>query len=459
MSMGLEILRRFDVDYQTHQGVRRMTADPHNSNFCSIPIDRLPRGATLGSTIYDSERTKLLTAGIGITDQLIDSLHRRQVESVVVSQRDMGRIAAFQPQGKARSAVASREPITINHHNDVSRELDRDTDRTGGGALTPSENAFAKRLNPTSQAAYDHDFTNFLAEKREHHVDRLSTLNEACIRGDSSALSCIASIIGETLDSAIEDIDAFTCLGANPYSLPYPARHSLHTAMLATSVGAKLGLDEFDIRELGIGCMIHDIGMLAIDRMTVGARKVLDAGEFVEIAKHPFITFDILEANLDAIPSAARMVAYQMHERADGSGYPRGRTLEQTHPLARVASAIDAYTALVAPRPHRPGMLPYYAMEKMVKDVGQGVYDPQVVRGLLRTIGLFPLGSYVELSDGSVGRVIRASENYTRPVLERWKAGHLSATPTIIDLMMEPELSVRRPVADPKSVPHVAVKR
>ena len=248
------------------------------SGYCSISIDRLPARRMLGSTIYDSEQTKLLTAGVGITDQLIDSLHRRKVDSVVVSQRDMGRIVAFQPQGKARSAVASRESVTTDYHNDVSRELDRDNERTGGGVLTPSENAFAKRLNPTPQAAYDHDFTNFLAEKREHHVDKLSTLNEACIRGDTSALSSIATIIGETLDSAIEDIDAFTCLGANPYSVPYPARHSLHSAMLATSVGAKLGLDETNLRELGIGCMIHDIGMLAIDRMTVGARKVLDAG-------------------------------------------------------------------------------------------------------------------------------------------------------------------------------------
>jgi HD-GYP domain-containing protein (c-di-GMP phosphodiesterase class II) len=429
------------------------------SGYCSISIDRLPRGATLGSTIYDSEQTKLLTAGVGITDQLIDSLHRRKVDSVVVSQRDMGRIVAFQPQGKARSAVAARESVNTDYHNDVSRELDRENERTGGAALTPSENAFAKRLNPTPQAAYDQEFTNFLAEKREHHVDKLSTLNEACIRGDTSALSSIATIIGETLDSAVEDIDAFTCLGANPYSVPYPARHSLHSAMLATSVGAKLGLDETSLRELGIGCMIHDIGMLAIDRMTVGARKVLDAGEFVEIAKHPFITFDILEANLDAVPSAARMIAYQMHERADGSGYPRGRTLEQTHPLARVAGAIDAYTALVAPRPHRPGMLPYYAMEKMVKDVGNGFYDPQVVRGLLRTIGLFPLGSYVELNDGSVGRVIRANDNYTRPVIERWQAGHLSVPPAICDLMFEPELTVRRPLADPKVLPPPAVKR
>jgi HD-GYP domain-containing protein (c-di-GMP phosphodiesterase class II) len=424
-----------------------------------VAIDRLPRGATLGSTIYDSDRTKLLTAGTGITDQLIDSLHRRKVDSVVVSQRDMGRIVAFQPQGKARSAVASRESVTVDFQNDASRELDRELQRTGGGALTPSENAFAKRLAPTSQAAYDHDFTNFLAERREHHVDRIAALNDACIRGESSALSGIAAIIGETLDSAIEDIDAFTCLGANPYSVPYPARHSLHAAMLASSVGAKLGLDEDSLRELGIGCMIHDIGMLAIDRMTVGARKVLDAGEFVEIAKHPFVTFDILEANLDAVPTAARMVAYQMHERADGSGYPRGRTLEQTHPLARLAGAVDAYTALVAPRPHRPGMLPYYAMEKMVKDAGHGIYDPQVVRGLLRTIGLFPLGSFVELTDGSVGRVIRANENYTRPVIERWQAGQLNAPPTIIDLMFEPELSVRRPLADPKTVPPPAVKR
>ena len=124
------------------------------------------------------------------------------------------------------------------------------------------------------------------------------------------------------------------------------------------------------------------------------------------------------------------MVAYQMHERANGSGYPRGRTIEQTHPLARIAAVADSFTALVSARPHRAGMLPYFAVEKLVRDTAKGLFDPQAVRGLLQAVSLFPIGSYVELNDGYVGRVIRSNAfDYTKPIVEAWKRGRTSLRP------------------------------
>jgi len=415
--------------------------------YCNVPLRSLPVGARLGSSIYDDRQTKLLAAGMEITEQLLETLQRRTVESVVVSDLDLGRILAFSPQGKSRTAAGDRRDIRSTSENAVSRELDRQIAAQPMQNLAASSNPFSKRLRPTALSSYDSDLKNFLAERREYHVDRLHRLAESCACGNPSDLEITADVVRDALSLAVEDVDAFACLGATPYMLPYPTRHVLHTAMIAQTIGIALGLDERNLQELGIGCLIHDLGMLSIDRMTVGAKKFLDPTEFAEIAKHPIRTFELIEKQLDVVPAGARMVAYQMHERCNGSGYPRGRTKDQIHPLARIAAVADAFTALVTSRPHRPGLLPYYAVEKLVKDASRGLYDPQVVRGLLQAVSLFPVGSFVQFAGGRVGRVIRSnSHDYTRPVVEMWITGRTAATPTVVDLTQESQFTIERPL-------------
>jgi HD-GYP domain-containing protein (c-di-GMP phosphodiesterase class II) len=156
--------------------------------------------------------------------------------------------------------------------------------------------------------------------------------------------------------------------------------------------------------------------------------------------------FELLETHLDHIPESAWMVAYQMHERCDGTGYPRQRKAEEIHLLARIASVADAFVALVAPRPHRSGLLSYYAIAKLLKDASAGKFDANVVRHLLQVVSLFPLGSYVELNDNRVGRVLRASERYDRPVIELWDRGSIDPPGAIVDLSQEPNLRIMRPL-------------
>lgn len=415
--------------------------------FCNVPLRTLPVGARLGSSIYDERQTKLLAAGMEITEQLLATLTRRNVESVVVSQLDLGRILAFQPQGKARHILGDRLEVQTKYENDVSRALDHELATYALPPLAAARNPFADKLRPTEHRSYDGDLMNYLAERREIHVHRLHSLVEACGNGNAADLELTADVARESLVDAVEDIDAYACLGANPYTLPYPSRHVIHTAMTAAAIGVKLGLDERQLHELSIGCLIHDLGMLSIDRMTVGAKKVLESIEFAEIAKHPLHTFDLIEKHIDVVPLASRMVAYQMHERCDGSGYPRGKRKEQIHPLARIAAVADSFTALVSARPHRPGMLPYYAVEKLLKDTARGLFDSQVVRALLHAVGLFPVGSFVSLSNGCVGRVIRANPtDFTKPLIEMWPVGRTHTSPAVVDLVQVTQLTIVRPL-------------
>lgn len=221
----------------------------------------------------------------------------------------------------------------------------------------------------------------------------------------------------------------------------------MHVCMLATAIGTHLRLDKKTLKELAIGCLIHDAGMLKIDHAVYESPRRLDRVTFLEITKHPILIFDMM-LDMRAVSSRSAYVAYQMHERANGSGYPRRRESARIHFLSKVAAVADVYVGLVSPRPHRPPLLPYYAMEKMIRSAHRGAFDATVVRALLRTIALFPIGSYVELDDERVGRVIRANADaYDRPVLEVWKRGEFQKQPATLDLREEAGVKIVRPLS------------
>src|SRR5690606_19282461 len=132
--------------------------------------------------------------------------------------------------------------------------------------------------------------------------------------------------------------------------------------MLAIAVGSQLKLDRPTLKDLGVGCLIHDSGMLMIDQALIQAPRRLRPSEMLEVSKHPIRIFDKM-LDMKGVSRRSAFVAYQMHERPDGSGYPRQRKNEQIHFLSRVASVADVYVALVSPRPYRPGILPHAALQ------------------------------------------------------------------------------------------------
>ena len=255
-----------------------------------------------------------------------------------------------------------------------------------------------------------------------------------------------ATSASESLVKISQDLDLFVSLGIEPERDKYPCRHSAQTAMLAMSIGTILGLSKDELMDLGIGCFVHDIGMLRIEADLVNSKRSLGQMEFLEITKHPALTFDMVRYN-KSVTNGARMVAYQMHERCNGSGYPRQRHARQIHQLAKIAAVSDVYLALVSPRPYRAGRLPYHAMETVLHEARKGLFDADVVRCLLETVSLFPIGSFVELNDTRIARVLRANRgNYTKPVVEAWYPGQLQGDPQIVDLSQEQGLNVTRPL-------------
>jgi HD-GYP domain-containing protein (c-di-GMP phosphodiesterase class II) len=417
--------------------------------FKMVPVSTLRIGAVLASPIFDQSNTKLLAASIPINETILDKLRELGVTTVAVDEADLARLTAFQPQGTAATALPDRQNVRVDLENRISRQLDVLSELELDLNACRRGEPFAAQLQPREARSYDREGMTDLLVRHQSSIVQLDNVIDALAAGDEIDLDLVNTLSHDALMQAAQDMDLFVCLGITPAADSYPGRHSMHTAMLAMSIGAQLGLDQQTLTELGLGCLIHDAGMLRINEKSFQSRRVLSAGEFSEITKHPVRTFELLERNLDQVPASSRMVAYQMHERCDGSGYPRGKTSAQIHPLAKIAGVADAFTALVARRPHRPGMLPYHAIVKMLQDVSRGLYDSTIVRGLLNTISLFPIGSCVALSDGRVGKVIRTTASYDRPVLETWRRGDLHQPPVVIDLTQpeHAELRVTQPLA------------
>jgi HD-GYP domain-containing protein (c-di-GMP phosphodiesterase class II) len=197
----------------------------------------------------------------------------------------------------------------------------------------------------------------------------------------------------------------------------YLVSHSINTTLLAVNIAAVLGFSTPQVFELAYGALLHDIGMARIKPEIVAKKSPLAPDEALEVRRHPVIGLDILQT-FSRLPKTTPLVVYQENERLDGTGYPRRRKRALIHTYAKIVMVASAYDAMCSDRPHRPARLPYHGMERILQEVNAQKFETEVVRALLRVMGLFPVGSWVRMSDGSVARVVAPNQHsYTRPVV------------------------------------------
>jgi HD-GYP domain-containing protein (c-di-GMP phosphodiesterase class II) len=110
--------------------------------------------------------------------------------------------------------------------------------------------------------------------------------------------------------------------------------------------------------------------------------------------------------------------AYQHHERITGAGYPKRRVGGQISQVARIVAIADTLCAMVHKRSHRDALTPQQALDKVLKMGQMSFLDPALIKNLIRYLSLFPIGTYVELASGRMGRVVAAHpDDHTRPTI------------------------------------------
>jgi PAS domain S-box-containing protein len=162
---------------------------------------------------------------------------------------------------------------------------------------------------------------------------------------------------------------------------PYTAGHEKRVGQIAAAIGAEMALDEHVIEGLKIAGYIHDIGKIIVPAEILSKPGKLSAAEFELIKGHSKAGYDILKSV--NFPWPLGDVAYQHHERLDGSGYPRGLKSDEILLEARITAVADVIEAISSHRPYRPSI----GLEGALREIERGrgtAYDAQVVDACLR---------------------------------------------------------------------------
>jgi HD domain len=186
------------------------------------------------------------------------------------------------------------------------------------------------------------------------------------------------------------------------------ARHAAAHGLTVAQVIARLIRHDPDAPRLGtlavLAALLHDAGMVTIPAEAIAHPDRLSDAQRRAVEKHPQAGAELIAHQLPSAAALAEAVAAH-HERLDGSGYPAGLTGPQIGPLARLLAVADVYAALGADRLHRQAVDPRTALTDTLMLAERGALDRAWAEKLLR-LSFYPVGTVVELTDGSIGRVV-----------------------------------------------------
>lgn len=339
-----------------------------------IPIDEIPLGNPLGQALFNDRGDVLAQVGVKLDNQLVASIRARGYSQVVVDDPVSQGVKVedpLSPETRMRATKATSSTVTAGQR--VGRFLGADT-------ATPPE-----RL------------------PRSNEVHKM-------IAGSVPAdqvLESVQSVVDEVLDGP-------TVLGLNTIKGKdsFAFTHGVEVAAVAVKLGREVGLDRAELRRLGRGAMLHDIGQAFTDDSTDGKTGTLTPADVVQLVRHTRLGYDFL-GHVPGFEPLANQIAFQHHEWHNGGGYPRqlvganwGAKVDGSKNImliAQITSVADVYDALCSERPFRQPLPRELAMSLMRRMAGQQL-NGDLVQLFTHVVPVFPPGYGIRVVGGALDR-------------------------------------------------------
>ncbi len=399
---------------QTKENSDQVTPSEANSEeTVSVRVEDLIVGRTINNPIYDSNGVLLLAAGSVVNSRFKQLLHDRNMQHVEIHSQD----AATLSLSAAFSDHSQLEGSAGIFSTELTDKLDK---------LIESGSMFVANTGPAVRDSmvmhgckgYDLKHRDQLFAQQQEYGESLDGMMRGALKGQTPKGSEIAGMAASYLTQLTADADSVISAAAEAGKDESLSQHCLQMSLLGMAIGSELNLDENNVRNIGLCGLVHDWGMVKVQDKIGKWRRKLNPLERMELQKHPIFSLEMLE-NVAGIPSVVPVVCYQVHEQPNGQGYPRSRTQNMIHMFARILNVAHAYVSLTTSREDRPALMPYAAMEFLLRQTNDKTIDSAAMRALLNLLSLFPVGSFVTLTDGSAARVIRRNENhYTSPIVQ-----------------------------------------
>lgn len=226
-----------------------------------------------------------------------------------------------------------------------------------------------------------------------------------------------AARIGRTLDarqvrgavqsmtqSVLRNPDALLLFSQLREKGDYTSSHAMDVSIYMTAFGRFLQLEREEIEFLAYLGLLQDIGKMRLPKALLEQRARLTAKELAQVRLHVVYSAEILYAT-PGLPPGLADAAVLHHERRDGSGYPNGLAGDAIGMTGSIAAIVDTFDAMTVRRPYADPVPPSTAISTLYKARG-ALFDAGLVEQFIRFLGIFPVGSLVELNSGEIGIVI-----------------------------------------------------
>lgn len=218
--------------------------------------------------------------------------------------------------------------------------------------------------------------------------------------------------------------------------------HSVNVCAVSALIGQELGISFDGLVELGMGALLHDIGLAVARGGRLGYLSAPGRGS-ADRRNHPRLGYQVLTATRGALSGPAALVALEHHEAVNGSGYPAGIGGKRISEFGAICAAADLYDNLSSDHWHRAGLVPSVCVSVLRRLAGRRLRR-DIVEALVRRIAIYPEGSLVRLSNGHLGVVAQyrhAAPTYPDVLViadDIWRP----VTPHLVHLEREPGLGI-----------------
>jgi HD-GYP domain-containing protein (c-di-GMP phosphodiesterase class II) len=333
-------------------------------------VDHLQPGMVLGKEILNDHGQVLLSRGVTLTPRYIEAL------------KTLGFYAVYIQDGIADDVVP-QDIISDGVRSAVTKHLRR--------LYSIAQNAPAVSPDPRQRSA-------------------VANLVGAAMPGIAQLYRDVEAIIDRAASAQV--LSGITSLKSHDN---YSFEHSVEVTVAAVLLGISMHLLPFELNQLALGCLCHDIGKLAIPREILQKPGPLGDEELALVRQHPATGYEIVRQLTGSSDILARHVVWQHHERQDGLGYPRG--LRGTNefaspgpgrfgqglilPAAEIASVAEVYASLASDQPYRQALPPAQVAAVLREKAGSHL-NREVVRRFLTILPVFPVGTEVVVIAGKL---------------------------------------------------------
>ena len=292
-----------------------------------------------------------------------------------------------------------------------------------------------------------------VAQERTGFNDEVKRAAKICAKGKEAVVSMFqearmgkaieadaaAPLVEEISNSVMRNPGALISLARLKIADDYTYMHSVAVCALMIALSRQLGLDEQQTRDAGMAGLLHDLGKAMIPMEILNKPGKLTDEEFALVKTHPEEGYKLLLEG-KGISEIAKDVCLHHHEKIDGSGYPRGLNGESMSLYAKMGAVCDVYDAVTSNRPYKAGWDPAESIKRMAE--WKGHFDPTVFQAFVKSLGIYPIGSFVRLESGKLGVVVEQGEqSLLKPKVKVFFSTKSQAyiRPETIDLARSPE--------------------